>query len=56
MKKITIEEHFTTEEQLDYFRSILDKEYPVPEVIQDEKALGKSKDRSFEFINYRKTK
>lgn len=39
MKKIALEEHFTTEEQLDYLRSILEKEYPVPEVIQDEKAL-----------------
>jgi 2,3-dihydroxybenzoate decarboxylase len=39
MKKIALEEHFTTEKQLDYLRSILEKEYPVPEAIQDERAL-----------------
>ena len=40
MKKITLEEHFTTVEQLDYLRSILEKKYAVPEVIQDEGALS----------------
>jgi len=39
MKKIAIEEHFTTEEHLDYLRSIFEKKYPVPEVIQEEKAF-----------------
>ncbi|UCB43726.1 MAG: amidohydrolase [Dehalococcoidales bacterium] len=40
MKKITLEEHFATEEQVNYLRSILEKEYPVPEVIDEETALG----------------
>jgi len=39
MKKITIEEHFTTEEHLDYLESIIGKRYPVPEVIQEEKFI-----------------
>ena len=39
MKKISIEEHYTTEEHLDHLSSILDKKYPVPEVIQEEKYL-----------------
>ncbi|MFC1893910.1 amidohydrolase family protein [Chloroflexota bacterium] len=40
MKKIAFEEHFTTEEQLGYLQSILEKSYPVPEVIETEKNLG----------------
>jgi len=40
MKRIAFEEHFSTEEQIDCLRLILEKEYPVPEVIQDEKFLN----------------
>ncbi|MBW1802170.1 MAG: amidohydrolase family protein, partial [Deltaproteobacteria bacterium] len=39
MKKITIEEHFTTEEHLDQLSAILDKKYPIPEVAEEEKIL-----------------
>ena len=39
MKKISIEEHFTTEEHLDYLQLILEEKYPVPEVIQEEKII-----------------
>ena len=39
MKIIAIEEHFTTEEQIEYLRSILDKDYPVQEVVKDETAI-----------------
>ncbi|MFC1908357.1 amidohydrolase family protein [Chloroflexota bacterium] len=39
MKKITIEEHFSTDEHLDLIRSILEKNYPIPEVIQEEEFL-----------------
>ena len=47
MKRITIEEHFSTEEHLAYLRSILEKKYPVPEVIQEEKIL----DRELPFLS-----
>ncbi|MBW2031163.1 MAG: amidohydrolase [Deltaproteobacteria bacterium] len=40
MKRISIEEHFTTEEHLKALRSILDKTYHVKEVIHQEKVLG----------------
>ncbi|MFC1868831.1 amidohydrolase family protein [Thermodesulfobacteriota bacterium] len=40
MKKITIEEHFTTQEHLDHLQSILEGTYPVPEVMQEEKVLN----------------
>lgn len=39
MRKIAIEEHFTTEEHLDHLNAILEKKYPVSEVIQEEKIL-----------------
>ena len=40
MRKITIEEHFTTEEHLEALGSILDGTYPDPEVVRQEKVLG----------------
>ena len=40
MKKIAIEEHFTTEEHLDHLQLILQKRYPNPEVVEEEKHLG----------------
>jgi 5-carboxyvanillate decarboxylase len=40
MKKIAVEEHFYTEEYLDHMRSILEKTYPVQEVIQEEPFLA----------------
>jgi len=39
MKKISIEEHFTTEEYLDCLQAIVEKKYPVPEVMEEEKML-----------------
>jgi len=39
MKKIAFEEHFSTEEHLNYFRLILQKQYPVPEINEIEKYL-----------------
>lgn len=39
MKKITIEEHFSTEEHIDHLRSILEKKYPRPEVMREEQVL-----------------
>jgi len=39
MKKIALEEHFSTEEHLDCLVSIIEKNYPVPEVGQQEKVL-----------------
>jgi len=47
MKRISIEEHFSTEEHLDHLRSILEKKYPVPEVIEEEKTL----DRELPFLS-----
>ncbi|MDP2917119.1 MAG: amidohydrolase family protein [Dehalococcoidia bacterium] len=47
MKKIAVEEHFTTEEHLDYLRSLLEKRYPVPEVLQEEKYI----DRELPFLS-----
>ncbi|MBA7569136.1 2-keto-4-carboxy-3-hexenedioate hydratase [subsurface metagenome] len=46
MKRVTFEEHFSTEEHLDCLRSILEKKYPVAEVIQEEKIL----DRELPFL------
>ena len=40
MKKIAIEEHYTTEEHLAALRSVLDGSYPDPEVVRQEKVLG----------------
>ena len=40
MRKIAIEEHFTTEEHLDHLSAIIEKKYPVTEVIQEEKILS----------------
>jgi len=40
MKKIAFEEHFSTEEQLDSFRSILENKYPVSGVAEEEKTLA----------------
>ena len=40
MRKIAIEEHFTTEEHLDHLSAIIEKKYPVTEVIQEEKVLS----------------
>jgi len=40
MKKIAIEEHFTTEEHLDHLQLILQKRYPSPEVVEEERHLG----------------
>ncbi len=37
MKKITIEEHFMTQEYVDCLRSILEKENPEPEITPEEK-------------------
>jgi 2,3-dihydroxybenzoate decarboxylase len=39
MKKIAIEEHFTTEEHLDGLTAIVEEKYPVMDVIQEEKIL-----------------
>jgi len=36
MKRIAIEEHFSTEEHLNQFRLILNKEYPIREVVEAE--------------------
>jgi 2,3-dihydroxybenzoate decarboxylase len=46
MKKITIEEHFAIQEQLDASQAIIEGKYPVPEVIQEEKML----DRELPFL------
>ena len=40
LRKITIEEHFTTKDHLSALRSILDGTYPDEAVIQQEKVLG----------------
>lgn len=40
MRKIAIEEHFTTEEHLDSLKTIVNDKYPVKEVIQEEKLLS----------------
>jgi 2,3-dihydroxybenzoate decarboxylase len=40
MRKIAVEEHFTTEEHLDHLNAIIEKKYPVTEVIQEEKILS----------------
>ena len=40
MKKIAIEEHFTTEEHLDHLQLILQRRYSGPELIQEEEHLG----------------
>lgn len=40
MKIIAIEEHFTTEEHIDHLQFILEKKYPSPDVIEEEKHLG----------------
>ena len=37
MKRIAIEEHFTTEDHIDHLRQILTKEYPQKEIVQAEK-------------------
>jgi len=47
MKKIAIEEHFTTDEHLDYLRLLLEKRYPIPEVIDEEKYI----DRELPFLS-----
>jgi 5-carboxyvanillate decarboxylase len=39
MKKVAIEEHFTTEEHLDYLRTIIDKSYPDTKVLEEEEYL-----------------
>ena len=39
MKKIAIEEHFTTEEHLVGLTGIIEEKYPVMDVIQEEKNL-----------------
>jgi 5-carboxyvanillate decarboxylase len=39
MKRIAVEEHFSTEEHADQFRLILTKEYPVREVVEAEQQL-----------------
>jgi predicted TIM-barrel fold metal-dependent hydrolase len=39
VKRITIEEHFTTEDNLHYLRLILDGKYPVAEVVQQKKNI-----------------
>ena len=36
MKRITVEEHFSTKEHADQFRLILTKKYPVREVVEAE--------------------
>ena len=40
MRKISIEEHFTTEEHLDQLNAILEKKYPIPDVIEEEKIIS----------------
>jgi len=39
MKRIAIEEHFTTQEQIDQFRLILTQKYPIPEIAEAEQQL-----------------
>ena len=39
MKKIAVEEHFSTKEHLNQFRLILGKEYPIREVVEAEQQL-----------------
>jgi 5-carboxyvanillate decarboxylase len=39
MKRIAVEEHFSTREHMDALRSIIEQKYPVPEVLQEEKNL-----------------
>jgi 2,3-dihydroxybenzoate decarboxylase len=41
MKKIAIEEHFSTEEHIDCLCSVIEGKYPVPEVSQQEKVLAR---------------
>jgi len=38
-KKICVEEHFSTPEHMDLLRAILEKKYPSPEVLQQEKYM-----------------
>lgn len=49
MKKITIEEHFSTKEHLDTYKLILEGKYPIPEVLREEKIL----DRELPFLHPR---
>jgi hypothetical protein len=46
MKKITIEEHFAIQEQLDASHAIITGKYPIPEVTQEERLL----DRELPFL------
>lgn len=39
MRKIAIEEHFTTEEHLDCLTAVIEGKYPIKDVIQEEKIL-----------------
>jgi 5-carboxyvanillate decarboxylase len=39
MKRIAVEEHFSTEEHADQFRLLLTKEYPIREVVEAEQQL-----------------
>ena len=40
MKTIAIEEHFSTDQHMDFSQAILEKTYPVPKVIGEEKAIA----------------
>ena len=40
MKTIAIEEHFSTDQHMNFSRAILEKKYPVTEVIEEEKAIA----------------
>jgi len=40
VKRIAVEEHFSTKEHLDYMQAVLDKKYPVPGIIEEEKYLS----------------
>ena len=40
MRRIAVEEHFATREQLDVLQSLINKTFPKPEVIQQEKNIG----------------
>ncbi len=39
MKRIAIEEHFSTREHIDTLRLIVEEKYPVPEILREEKNL-----------------
>jgi len=39
-KRITVEEHFSTSEHLDQLRSILDKTFPIQDVIDEERFIA----------------